>query len=128
MTTSPNSPAQQAREALGARLRELRREAGFTGRALAALIDCHYSKVSRIEHGSQAPTEANIRAWCRACDAADQTDDLLASARAIESMCVEWRRYTRSGMKHLMQVAIPLYERTSLVRIYEPSMIPGLFQ
>ncbi|MFG2045347.1 helix-turn-helix domain-containing protein [Dactylosporangium sp. NPDC048998] len=128
MTTTPSSPAQQAREALGARLRELRREAGLTGRALAERIGCHHTKVSRIEHGSQAPSEANIRAWCRVCDADDQTADLLATARGVESMYVEWRRRARSGMTHLMLAAVPLYENTTLFRIYEHSAIPGPFQ
>jgi hypothetical protein len=43
-------------------------------------------------------------------------------------MYVEWRRRTRAGMKHLMLAPVPLYERTTLFRIYEHSAIPGLFQ
>jgi hypothetical protein len=43
-------------------------------------------------------------------------------------MYLEWRRQTRAGMKHLMQAAVPLYERTKLFRIYEHYVIPGLFQ
>lgn len=128
MNTRPASPAQQAREALGLRLREIRKDAGLTGRALALAIGCHFTKISRIENGAQAPSEDNIKAWCHACNAADQTTDLIASARAIESMYVEWRRQTRAGMKRLMLKPVPLYERTRLFRIYEHSSIPGLFQ
>jgi hypothetical protein len=58
----------------------------------------------------------------------DQITDIIASARAIESMYVEWRRQTRAGMKRLMLKPVPLYERTRLFRIYEHSTIPGLFQ
>ncbi|WP_422070727.1 helix-turn-helix domain-containing protein [Streptomyces hoynatensis] len=43
--------AQQAREVFGARLRELRKEKGLTGRTLANAAGWHLSKVSRIEHG-----------------------------------------------------------------------------
>nr|WP_245645306.1 DUF5753 domain-containing protein [Pseudonocardia acaciae] len=43
-------------------------------------------------------------------------------------MYVEWRRQTRAGMKHLMMASVPLYEQTTLFRIYEHSAIPGLFQ
>lgn len=128
MNTRPASPAQQAREALGLRLREIRKDAGLTGRALALNIGCHFTKISRIENGGQAPSEDNIKAWCRACNADDQIPDLIASARAIESMYVEWRRQTRAGMKRLMLKPVPLYERTTLFRIYEHSSIPGIFQ
>ena len=128
MNTRPISPAQQAREALGVRLREIRKEAGLTGRALAASIGCHFTKISRIENGSQAASEDEIKAWCLACSAGDQISDLIATARAIESMYVEWRRRTRAGMKRLMLAPVPLYEQTTLFRIYEHSVIPGLFQ
>ena len=47
---------QQAKEAFGARLRELRKEASLTGRALAQLTGLHYTKVSRAENGRQSLT------------------------------------------------------------------------
>lgn len=128
MNTNPTSPARQAREALGIRLREIRKSAGLTGRVLAVSIGCHYTKVSRVENGSQAPSEDNIKAWCRACNAEPEIPDLIATARAIESMYVEWRRHTRAGMKRLMLTPVPLYERTTLFRMYEHGAIPGLFQ
>lgn len=128
MSTGRPSPAKQAREALGVRLREIRNEAGLTGRALAVGIGCHYTKISRIENGSQAPSEENIKAWCRVCCAEDQVPDLIATARTIESMYVEWRRQTRAGMRRLLLSSVPLYERTKLFRIYEHNIIPGLFQ
>jgi len=128
VNTRLTSPAQQAREALGVRLREIRKEAGLTGRALAVSVGRHFTKISRIENGSQAPSEDDIRAWCLACAADGQIPDLIATARAIESMYVEWRRHTRPGMKRLMPTPVPLYEQTTLFRIYEHSAIPGLFQ
>ncbi|MGH3856125.1 MAG: helix-turn-helix domain-containing protein [Pseudonocardiaceae bacterium] len=50
VTTGRPSPAKQAREALGVRLREIRSEAGLTARALAVDVGCHYTKISRIEN------------------------------------------------------------------------------
>jgi hypothetical protein len=73
------APPQRAREALGDRLREIRKEARLT-------------------------------------------------ARTIESMYVEWRRALRFGMKHSQQARNALHERSSLVRVYEPGLVPGLFQ
>ncbi|HEX5349954.1 MAG TPA: helix-turn-helix transcriptional regulator [Pseudonocardiaceae bacterium] len=128
MSTGRISAAKQAREALGARLREIRNEAGLTGRTLAVGIGCHYTKISRIENGGQAPSQENIKAWCRVCGTEEQIPDLIATARTIESMYVEWQRQTRTGMKRLMLSTTPRYERTKLFRIYEHNIIPGIFQ
>jgi transcriptional regulator with XRE-family HTH domain len=57
VTTSPSSSAKQEQEALGVRLRELRKDAGLTARALAAATGQHYTRVSKIEHGVQAPSD-----------------------------------------------------------------------
>jgi transcriptional regulator with XRE-family HTH domain len=118
----------RAREALGTRLREIRQNANLTGRALAGRCGWHFTKVSKLEHGTQNPSEDDLRAWCSACDAGDQIPDLIATVRTIESMYVEWRRALSSGMKHGQKARIPLYERTKLFRVYEPGLVPGLFQ
>lgn len=129
MTISPASSARQAREALGIRLRELRKDAALSGRALADLTGWHFTRVSKIEHGGQAPTETDIRAWCQACGAEDQLPDLLATLRAIESAYLEFKRQARAGMKHVLGAhTVPMYEQTSVFRIYEHNVIPGLFQ
>lgn len=123
----PTTPVKQAREALGARLREIRADANLTGRALAATCEWHFTKISKLEHGAQAPSEQDIRAWCHACGAEDQVLDLIATVRAIESMYVEWQRHLRAGLKSVQTSSVPLYERTKLFRVYENTVIPGLF-
>ncbi len=129
MTTSPSSSAKQAREALGVRLRELRKDAGLTARTLAAATGQHYTRVSKIEHGVQPPSDTDIREWCRACDADDHVSDLLATSRAVESAYLEFRRQARAGMKGVLGPhTLDLYRRTVLFRIYEHNVIPGLFQ
>nr|MDT0660019.1 helix-turn-helix transcriptional regulator [Micromonospora sp. DSM 115978] len=129
MTTNPSSAARHGQEALGVRLRELRKEAGLTGRALAALTGQHYTRVSKIEHGVQPPTDSDIRAWCQACKAEGQAPDLIATLRAVESAYLEFRRQSRAGMKRVLGAhTVALYEQTSVFRIYEHNVIPGLFQ
>lgn len=120
----PGEDVQQAKEAFGVRLRELRQEASLTGRALAQLTGLHYTKISRVENGRQSVTDAEIRAWCAACGASDQVPELIAMARTVESMYREWRRQTRAGMRHLQESSAPLYERTRLFRIYEHTAQP----
>jgi transcriptional regulator with XRE-family HTH domain len=123
----PGEDVQQAKEAFGARLRELRQEASLTGRALARLAGLHYTKVSRVENGRQSVTDAEIRAWCTACGAAGQVPELVAMARAVESMYREWRHQARAGMRQLQESSASRYERTQLFRIYEHTALPGLF-
>ena len=108
-------------------MREMRTEASLTGRALAATCEWHFTKISKLEHGAQAPSEHDIQTWCRACGAENQIPDLIATVRAIESMYVEWQRHMRAGLKRSQTSSIPLYERTKLFRGYENTVIPGLF-
>ncbi|WP_324616234.1 helix-turn-helix transcriptional regulator [Streptomyces sp. ERV7] len=56
MSASPSSSAQAAREGVAARLRELRMDAGLTGRDLAVLAGWHASKSSRIEKAKTPPS------------------------------------------------------------------------
>lgn len=128
MSTNPNSSARKVQEALGLRLRNLRKDADLTGRELAAATGWHFTRISKLEHGVQPPTDADIRAWCAACGAEDQVTDLIAQARAIESMYVEYRRRGTSGMKQLMLAFQKTYETAEQFRIYEHNVIPGLFQ
>lgn len=128
MTTNPSDAARKAREALGARLREIRKDAGLTGRELANATGWHFTRVSKLENGVQGPTDADIRTWCSLCSAEDQAPDLIAQARAVESMYLEFKRRTRAGMKQFSLGQVPLYERTDRFRIYEHHAIPGLFQ
>jgi transcriptional regulator with XRE-family HTH domain len=129
VTTVPSSSARQAREALGARLRAIRAESGLTARELASATGQHYTRVSKIENGVQSPTDADVRAWCRECQAEDEVPDLLASLRAMESAYKEFRRESRAGMKRVMGPHTPArYDRTTVFRIYEHNVVPGLFQ
>lgn len=128
MPISESSSVQQARQVLVDRLRELVKDAGLDGKDLAALCGWHPSKVSRISTAKSQPSENDIRAWCRACGAEDQTDDLIASLRAVQGMWVTWRRMERSGLRRAQESVLPLYERTRWFRAYSPNFIPGLMQ
>jgi transcriptional regulator with XRE-family HTH domain len=119
---------QQALQALGARLREIRKDAGLTGRAFAAATGWHFTKVSKLENGARVPSETDVRTWCRVCRAEDEVPDLIAAARDAQLMYVEWRRKMRAGMRQSQALRLPLYERTRLFRLYEPGVIPGIFQ
>jgi len=83
----------------------------------------------KIEHGVQAPSDRDIRDWCRTCGATGQVLDLIATARAVRSAHLEFRRQARAGMKRVLGPhTVALYERTGQFRIYEHNVVPGLFQ
>ncbi|MFE9329718.1 helix-turn-helix domain-containing protein [Streptomyces sp. NPDC006925] len=126
MTSS--SSVLQAREALGKRLRELRKEAGLTARELASRAGWHESKCSRIEHARTAPADDDLRTWARLCDAVEQTADLLATSHTIEGAYVQWRRLERPGLKRAQESVLPLWNRTRNFRAYASWLIPGPFQ
>ena len=105
----------------------MRKDARLSGRTLATALGWHFTKVSKIENGARSPSEEDIRAWCTACGAADQIPDLIATVRHIDAMYHEYRRQMQAGMKHLTESSVPLYEQTSLFRIYDTTVVPGLF-
>jgi transcriptional regulator with XRE-family HTH domain len=124
LTTS----ADQARASLGIRLRDIRRDAGLSGTELARLSGWLPSKVTKIEHGRQTPSEADLRTWCEHCRALTELPDLIAAVRSIETQFAEWRRIMRSGTRRRQQASAAVYERARLFRIYEPAVVPGLLQ
>ena len=126
MTSS--SSVQQAREALGKRLREIRKDSGLTARELASRAGWHESKCSRIEHGRTPPSDDDLRAYTLYCGAPSQTADLIATARNIDGAYVEWRRMELSGLRRAQESVIPLWERTRHFRAYSSWLIPGPFQ
>jgi transcriptional regulator with XRE-family HTH domain len=123
-----SSQVHQAKQAFGARLREIRKDANLSGRALAAATGLHVSKVSRIEHANQSPSEEDIRRWCRACHVDDQAPELIATLRGIEGMWLEWKRQLRGGLKRMQETFDRHHERASIIRSYESIVVPGILQ
>lgn len=128
MAASASSSVQAARKVLADRLREIRRDAGLTGLQLARACGWHPSKASRIENARTAPSADDIRAWCAACGAEGQSDDLVESLRVVEGMFVEWRRMERTGLRRAQEAVLPLFQRTRRFRSYSSWLVPGMIQ
>ncbi|GAA3303521.1 helix-turn-helix transcriptional regulator [Streptomyces cinereospinus] len=124
-----STQAQEAREALGARLRGFRKDAGFeSGRAFALATGWAESKVSRIENGKQNASEHDIRTWCSRTNRDDQVDDLIATVRHIDELWLEWRRQLATGAEKRQKAALPVYSKTKVFRIWHPTLIWGTLQ
>ncbi|WP_433326352.1 helix-turn-helix domain-containing protein [Spirillospora sp. CA-294931] len=130
MASSQYPAVQAARQALADRLREIRLNAGIKSSHLAEAAGWDRWKVSKIEHGQRPPTVADVRAWCRVCDAEDQSDDLVAALQAADSAYATWKRLQRGkdGLRRLQESRLPLYEGTSTDWTYCSQVVPGLLQ
>jgi hypothetical protein len=128
MAISPSSSVQRAREQLAERLRDIRLDARLTARALSAAAGWHEAKTSRIEAAKQAPSEDDIRVWCRVCGTERAVPDLIAASRSADSMYLEWRRLQPAGMRRVQETHVPLFERTRLFKAYCSTVVPGLLQ
>lgn len=118
----------EARNALGKQLRELRTEAHLSGKELAESLSWPPSKISKIENGKQTPTDDDVRAWTRATNAEQQTASLLAALHTLEIQHAEWSRLLKSGMKSHQGSLAQQDEKTKLYRGFENAVIPGLIQ
>ncbi|MFJ5641784.1 helix-turn-helix domain-containing protein [Streptomyces sp. NPDC093223] len=122
---------QQAREALGVRLRELRMSAlggRLTGQQLADAYGWNKSKVSKLENGRQTPTTDDLRKWADATGQPEAYDELLARLRGFESHIRSWRRQLASGHKPVQDTHLGAHADASVFRGWESSMIFGILQ
>ncbi|MFF9566916.1 helix-turn-helix domain-containing protein [Streptomyces sp. NPDC014685] len=125
---SDQEPSDSTRRAFGVQLKELRRDSNLSAVELARHCGWHKTKVSKIEHGTQIPTEDDIRRWATACAAEGQIPELIAVSREIELMWTDYRRWHRPGMKRLQFQAMDLYAKTKVLCVYESLFIPGFLQ
>jgi transcriptional regulator with XRE-family HTH domain len=118
----------EARNALGKRLRELRVAAKLSGKELAESLSWVGSKISKIENGKQSPTDDDIRDWARATNSEAQTASLLAALHNLEQQHAEWNRVLKAGMRAHQLTLSQLDEKTKFYRGFENTVIPGLIQ
>ncbi|WP_217231618.1 helix-turn-helix domain-containing protein [Streptomyces anulatus] len=122
---------QQARAALGARLRELRFSCPggrLTGQQLAQRLGWQGSKVSKLENGRQTATPEDLRAWADATEQSGTYAELAARLAGFESHIRSWRRALANGFKPLHEGLSAEIDRTSQMWIWEESVVPGLLQ
>lgn len=117
---------QQAREALGRRLRELRGQR--TQRELAALLEWPQAKVSKLETGRQTATPEDLAAWATATGHPSTAEELTARLQGLETHTRSWRRQLRAGHRPVQDVLTIEYERSAELRAWQGSMVVGMLQ
>ncbi|MFI6276698.1 helix-turn-helix domain-containing protein [Streptomyces sp. NPDC050988] len=119
---------QTAREALGARLRELRVEAGIEGKELAALLGWQPSKVSRLQTGKQSPTLTDVTAWAEGVGRPEVAAELRGRVSGMEQKYRSWRRTLSAGHQARQEIAISETAATREIRALDVARVPGLLQ
>lgn len=119
---------QQARVALGARLRELRTEAGLTVRGFAAVCGWVPSKVSKLENGKQTAAASDLEAWASGVGRPEAAAELKGRLAGLESTYRSWRRQLAGGHRAVQDALGAQHERTKVLRGISASVIPGIFQ
>ncbi|MEU6064454.1 helix-turn-helix transcriptional regulator [Streptomyces sp. NPDC047082] len=124
---------QQAREALGLRLRELRftcPDGRLTGAQLADRLGPGWtkSKVSKLENGKQTAEAEELKAWAENTGHPDAYDGLLAQLRGFESHIRSWRRQLASGHRPVQEAITAEHDRTRVLTIWENNLVPGMLQ
>ncbi|MEU9406208.1 helix-turn-helix transcriptional regulator [Streptomyces sp. NPDC048281] len=122
---------QQAREALGARLRELRTEAGLNGKDFAERLGWQRSKVSRLETGKQTASAADVEAWTLAAGQPDTAEELRRSLRGLQRLETahrSWKRQLSAGHRAAQEGHAVQEAQAETIHIFESGIIPGIFQ
>ncbi|MFG3223420.1 helix-turn-helix domain-containing protein [Kitasatospora sp. NPDC048194] len=117
------------RTQLGAALRDLRRSSGKEAKAVARSAVMSPSKLSKIETGKVPPTVVDVERILAAIGVSDEVKaEYMAAARAESTEATAWRLVRRLGYHRKQQQIKALDDSTRLLRVFQPSLVPGLLQ
>lgn len=122
---------QQAREALGIRLRELRLTAAggrLTGPQLAERLGWAHSKIYKLEGGRQTAQGEDLTAWAEAVGRPEAAEELLVRLRGFESHIRSWRRQLAAGHRPVQDTWNVAVEQARTIHVWEESIVPGMLQ
>jgi transcriptional regulator with XRE-family HTH domain len=123
--TTPSPLVQRRR--LRAELRRARDAAGLTQEQVAKAMDWSLSKIIRIETGAVGISTNDLKALLGLYDRdPGQTDELVELARASRQSSW-WSKYRGDFSPQYLQF-IEYEESASVLRVYDPLLLPGLVQ
>lgn len=117
------SPTVRRRE-LGALLRALRQERGYTVEQVAERLLCSQSKVSRMETGQRSATLRDIRDLCDLYGVTEENERQRLMDLAREGKQPGW--WQSYGLPYMTYVG--LEQAADSIRLYHCAIVPGLLQ
>ncbi|WP_327180016.1 helix-turn-helix transcriptional regulator [Streptomyces sp. NBC_01335] len=110
-------------------MRKLREASGMEAKAVARGAAMSRSKLSKIETGNAAPSVTDVDCILTAMGVSDQVKaEYMAAAREAATEVTAWRLIRRLGHSRKQEQVQALESRTTLLRLFQPSLVPGLLQ
>ncbi|MET9924223.1 MULTISPECIES: helix-turn-helix transcriptional regulator [unclassified Streptomyces] len=117
------------RSELGLALRALRNASGKEAKAVARSAVMSPSKLSRIETGKLSPTADDVDRILTAVGVSeDVKTEYMDAARAAATETTAWRLIQRAGLHKAQQRLRDVEAQMSLLRVFQPALVPGLLQ
>lgn len=114
---------------LGKALRELRVASGIQAKVVARSAAMSPSKLSKIENGALAPSTLDVERVLAALEIPKEVkEQLTEAARKVATEATAWRIYRRTGLHKHQEEIQAIEAQTTLLRVFQPSCIPGLLQ
>nr|WP_202517860.1 helix-turn-helix transcriptional regulator [Streptomyces sp. SID685] len=114
---------------LGSALRALRQASGWEAKTVARRAAMSGSKLSKIENGSVMPSVVDVDQILTAIGVSEEIKaEYMSVARAAATEATAWRLYRRLGYHRKQQQIQAIESRTTLLRLFQPSLVPGLLQ
>ncbi|MEU2507932.1 helix-turn-helix transcriptional regulator [Streptomyces sp. NPDC007863] len=117
------------RSELGVTLRALRIASGREAKAVARSAVMSPSKLSKIETGKLSPSADDVDRILTALEVSEAVKaEYLDAARAVATEATAWRLIQRAGLHKAQERLRAIEARMSLLRVFQPALIPGLLQ
>jgi transcriptional regulator with XRE-family HTH domain len=115
------------RRLLGASLRRLREQAGYTLEDAARILECDRSKISRIETGQRGVRPKELRELLTEYGVEERRREALLTIARQASQTGWWRSYSHV-LSDAYQDFISLEASALTISTYEAQLVPGLLQ
>ncbi|MFE9243068.1 helix-turn-helix domain-containing protein [Nocardiopsis sp. NPDC006938] len=117
------------RAELAEEIRRLRADSGMSGVLVAERLGWSQSKVSKLETGKVTPSLEDVRKLVDLYRVGQQKRDALETATAdLNDRYRSLRMLRKRGLEQEQQGIKRVESSTTLLRVFEPSTIPGLLQ
>ncbi|MEU2548391.1 helix-turn-helix transcriptional regulator [Streptomyces roseolus] len=117
------------RSELGVALRALRIASGKEAKAVARSAVMSPSKLSKIETGKLSPSADDVDRVLTALEVSEAVKaEYLDAARAVATEATAWRLIQRAGLHKAQERLRAIEARMSLLRVFQPALVPGLLQ
>lgn len=114
---------------LGSALRALRQASGKEAKSVARSAVMSASKLSKIETGKVSPSVADVEHILSAIGVSEAVKaEYLDAARVASTEATAWRLVRRMGVHRAQQQVRALESQMTLLRLFQPALIPGLLQ